>query len=168
MKLSDVQTQPDGRFHSAYRQPPWIMRHVFDPLTRFAVGTLGLDDHNGTRVLEVQGRRSGVWRATPVKLLELNGQRYLVAMYGETQWVKNLRSQRQGRLRLGGQVIDFRAEELTNQDKLAILRVYLKRWWSLVGRLTPITSPDAPDEEIAGAASMYPVFRLDEARAAKE
>ncbi len=161
MKRLDVQTQPTDRVRSAYRQPPWIMRHVFDPLTRFLVGRLGMDDHNGTRVLEVKGRSSGIWRATPVKLLELNGQRYLVAMYGETQWVKNLRSQSQARLRLGRQVIDFRAVELADTEKLPILRAYLKRWWSLVARMTPVTSPDAPDAEIVGVASMYPVFRLE-------
>ena len=49
------------------------MRHLFDPLTLFLVGRLGMDDHNGTRVLEVKGRKSGLWRATPVRLLELDG-----------------------------------------------------------------------------------------------
>jgi hypothetical protein len=38
------------------------MRHVFDPLTCVALGRLGLDDHNGTRALEVKGHISGIWR----------------------------------------------------------------------------------------------------------
>ncbi len=74
----------------AYRRPPWFMLRVGDPLILFLVGRLGLDDHAGTRVLEVKGRTSGVWRATPVKLLDLEGHKYLVALYGETGWVKNL------------------------------------------------------------------------------
>jgi deazaflavin-dependent oxidoreductase (nitroreductase family) len=142
-------------------RPPWIMLHVIDPLALFAVGWLGLDDHAGTRVLEVKGRTSGVWRATLVRLLEMDGRRYLVAMYGETQWVKNLRAQGGGRLRMGGKVTDFRAVELANKDKVPALRAYMKRYWSLVSGMTTVTSPDAPDEEIARAAPMYPLFRLE-------
>ncbi|SRR6266496_1871588 len=146
---------------SVYQQPPWIMLHVFDPLTVFLVGRLGMDDRNGTRVLEVKGRKSGIWRATPVRLLELDGQRYVVAMYGETGWVKNLRVQGNGRLRQGSNVTDFRAVELADKEKVGVLRAYLKRWWSLVAQITTITSPDAPDEEIVKAASLHPVFRLE-------
>ncbi len=145
----------------ARRRPPWIMAHLFDPLTVFMVGRLGLDDRNGTCVVEVKGRVSGAWRATPVKLLELDGQRYLVALYGQTGWVKNLRAQGGGRLRLRGQLNDFRAVEVGDAEKLPVLRAYFKRWWSLVSRMTPVTSPDAPDGEIARAASLYPVFRLE-------
>ena len=144
-----------------YRQPPWIMRHLFDPLTLFLVGSLGLDDHNGTRVIEVKGRSSGVWRSTPVRLLDLDGRRYVIAMYGESNWAKNLRAQGGGRIRMGNHVTDFRAIELIDEDKLPVLRAYLKRWWSLVAKMTIVTSPDAPDEEIAKAASMHPVFRLE-------
>jgi deazaflavin-dependent oxidoreductase (nitroreductase family) len=145
----------------AVRRPPWIMRHVIDPLALFAVGWLGLDDHAGTRVLEVKGRASGVWRATPVRLLEMDGRRYLVAMYGETQWVKNLRAQGGGRFRMGGKITDFQALELSDKDKHPALRAYMKRYWSLVSGMTSVTSPDAPDEEIARAAPMHPVFRLE-------
>jgi len=145
----------------ATRRPPWIMRSVVDPLTLLAVGRLGMDDHNGTRVIEVRGRASGLWRATPVKLLELDGQRYLVAMYGQTGWAKNLRAQGGGRLRLGRAVTPFRAVELSDADKLPVLRAYLKRWWSLVASMTTITSPDASDDDLARAAPQHPVFRLE-------
>lgn len=33
----------------------------------------------GSRVLSVRGRKSGEWRSTPVNLLILDGERYLVA-----------------------------------------------------------------------------------------
>lgn len=145
----------------ADRQPPWIMRHIFDPLTLLLVGKLGMDDHNGTRMLEVRGRKSGLWRATPVRLLELDGQRYLVAMYGETSWVKNLRSLGGGRFRMGSHVEEFRAVELEEEEKLKVLRAYLKRYWSLVAQMTTIASPDASDEEFAKVAVRYPVFKLE-------
>ena len=144
-----------------HRQPPWIMLHLFDPLTLLLVGRLGMDDHNGTRVLEVKGRKSGLWRATPVRLLELDGKRYLVAMYGETSWVKNLRTQGSGRLRMGSRVTEFRAMELAGEEKLTALRAFFKRYWSLVAQMTTITSPDAPDAELAVTALTHPVFRLE-------
>ncbi len=143
-----------------YRQPPWIMRRVVDPLTVLLVGRLGIDDHNGTRVLEVKGRKSGKWHATPVRLVEMNNQRYIIAMYGETNWVKNLRAEGSGRLRMGSHVAEFRAVEFAGAEKLAPLRAYMKRYWSLIAGITTVTSPDAPDEELAKAASMHPVFQL--------
>ncbi len=145
----------------ARRQPPWFMTHLVDPLTILLVGRLGLDDHTGTRVLEVKGRSSGLWRAKPIKLLDLEGHQYLVAMYGETGWVKNLRAQGSGRIRLGSRVMDFRAIELDGADKLHALRAYMKRYWSLVAGMTTVTFPDAPDAEIAAAAPLHPVFRLE-------
>lgn len=144
-----------------HARPAWIMRHVFDPLTLWLVGTLGMDDHNGTRVLAVQGRTTGRWRATPVRLVELDGRRYVVAMYGETSWARNLRARGSGQLRMGHQVIEFHSFPVVGGEQLAVLRAYFKRYWSLVAQLTTVSSPDAPDEELAKAAPNHPVFRLD-------
>jgi hypothetical protein len=145
----------------AYRPPTWIMLHVVNPLTRFSVGRLGLSGTSGVQVLEVKGRKSGVWHALPVRPLELDGRRYLVALQGETQWVRNLRVQGCGRLRLGSHITDFRAVELEDALKLPVLRTYFKRWWSVSAPLTTVTSPDASDEEIARAAPLHPVFLLE-------
>jgi deazaflavin-dependent oxidoreductase (nitroreductase family) len=148
-----------GVAKASYRRLPWIMPHVIDPLTRIAVGRLGVD-HDGVRVLEIKGRTSGVWRATPVRVLDLDGQQYLVAPQGETQWVRNLRVQKRGRLRVGRRVADFQAAELSDQDKVPVLRAYFRRWWSQTARLTTLTAPDAPDAEVMRAAPLHPVFRL--------
>ena len=136
------------------------MRRLVDPLTVLLVGELGLDDHNSTLVIEVRGRATGAWRATPVKLLELDGRHYLVAMYGETGWVRNLRASGAGRIRLGRAVTPFEAIELPEAAKTPVLRAYFQRWWALVARMTTIGSPDAPDEAIAAAAHLHPVFQL--------
>ncbi len=143
----------------AYRPLPWIMPHIIDPLTRFAVGRLGLN-HDGVRVLEIKGRMSGIWRATPVRVLELQGHEYLVAPQGQTQWVRNLRVQRRGRLRVGGRVTEFRAVELSDLDKVPVLRAYFRRWWSQTARLTTLAAPDAPDAEVLRAAPLHPTFRV--------
>src|ERR1700752_4259491 len=84
----------------------------------------------GSRVLAVRGRKSGEWRTTPVNPLRLaDGTRYLVAPRGNTQWVRNLRANGYtGELRIGRKVEPFRAAEIADDDKPAILRAYLKRW----------------------------------------
>ena len=151
-----------------YRRSSWLMRHVVNPITLLAVGRLGLDDHHGTRVLEVQGRVSRRWRATPVRLLDLDGYGYLVAPQGETDWVRNLRASGSGRLRRGSHVTEFRAVEIDGAEKLLALRAYFTRYWSLVARMTVVTSPDVPDNELTRAAPLHPVFRLESERAAAE
>jgi deazaflavin-dependent oxidoreductase (nitroreductase family) len=143
-----------------YRPSSWAILHVVNPLTHLLVGTLGLGN-DGVRMLEVKGRNSGVWRSTPVRLLELDEKQYLVALQGETQWVRNLRAQGDGRLRLGHQVTEFRAAELTDSEKLPVLRAYFRQWWSQSASLTTVSSPEAPDEEFKMAAPRHPVFRVD-------
>ena len=55
----------------------------------------------GSRVLAVRGRTSGEWRTTPVNPLTHDGNRYLVAPRGHTQWVRNMRVAGGGELRVG-------------------------------------------------------------------
>jgi hypothetical protein len=86
-------------------------------------------------------------------LIELDGRRYLVAMYGEIRWVRNLSAQGIERLCLGGAVTDFRAVELAGEDKLAVLPACMRRYWSLVSGMTTVTTPNATYEEIRKAAS---------------
>src|SRR6266568_4552597 len=82
----------------------------------------------GSRVLYVRGRTSGQWRSNPVNLLTVDGQRYLVAPRGHTQWVRNLRAVGGGELRVGRKVERFTAAELADDQKPPILRAYLRRW----------------------------------------
>ena len=72
-----------------YRRPGWFTRNVFNP--RVAVATRAGLSIWGSRILQVRGRTSGQVRETPVNLLTFDGQRYLVAPRGVTEWVRNLR-----------------------------------------------------------------------------
>ena len=118
----------------------------------------------GSRVLYVRGRSSGEWRSTPVNLLTYDGQRYLVAPRGTTQWVRNLRAAGgQGELHLGRRVEPFRATELGDDAKPDVLRAYLKRWKMEIGVFFNGVGPDATDETLRGIAPGYPVFRIEQA-----
>jgi deazaflavin-dependent oxidoreductase (nitroreductase family) len=143
-----------------YRRSSWFILHIGNPLIRFYSGTLGLGGSSGFRILIVKGRKSGKTYSIPIRLLEFDSSRYLVALQGETFWVKNIRAQGGGQLRFGGKSSDFKIEEVPDKDKLPILRAYLKRWWGVSKPLTPISSPDAPDEEFVKAELLHPVFRL--------
>jgi deazaflavin-dependent oxidoreductase (nitroreductase family) len=141
-----------------YQRPGWFTTNVFNRLV--AVSTrLGVSVW-GSRVLEVRGRKSGEWRQTPVNLLRHEGVDYLVSPRGHTQWVRNLRVSGQGRLRVGRRVQAFQAVELTDDEKPALLRAYLKRWKLEVGVFFGGVGPDSSDEELRGIAPDHPVFRL--------
>src|SRR6476660_4785624 len=126
-----------------YVEPGWFTRTVFNPavawLTRAGFSVWG------SRELRVRGRTSGEWRTTPVNLLVFDGERYLVAPRGETQWVRNLRVSGSGELRVGRRVESFQAAEVHDDNKVEILRAYIKRWKAEVGIFFEGVSADAPD-----------------------
>ena len=109
-------------------------------------------------MLEVRGRSSGQPRRTPVNLLTFEGQRYLVAPRGETQWARNLRASGGGRLLVGRRGEGFTAVELEDTEKPPVLRAYLKRWKFEVGAFFDGVGPDSSEQELLAAASKHPVF----------
>jgi deazaflavin-dependent oxidoreductase (nitroreductase family) len=117
----------------------------------------------GSRVLYIKGRKTGEWRSTPVNPLTLDGTRYLVAPRGNTQWVRNLRAVGTGELRIGRKVEPFRATELADDDKPAILRSYLKKWKWEVGVFFDGVDAKAPQEKLREIAPGYPIFRIEPA-----
>ena len=144
---------------SRYVDPGWFTRHVFNPL--IAVLTRRGLSVWGSRELRVRGRKSGEWRAVPVNLLTHEGQRYLVAPRGQTQWVRNLRVANEGELRVGRRVEPFHATELSDADKPPILRAYLKRWKAEVGMFFGGVSADSPEEELRRISPDHPIFRIE-------
>ncbi len=112
-----------------------------------------------THILTVRGRRSGRRYSTPVQLLlDDEGRPWLVAPYGEREWVKNARAAGEVELTRAMRTTRYRIEEVRGQEAAPILRQYL--------RSTPIVKPyfdldaDAPLEAFATEAGRHPVFRL--------
>lgn len=115
----------------------------------------------GSRQLSVRGRKSGEWRSTPVNVLTLNGERYLVAPRGHTQWVRNIRVTPEAELRVGRRVETVRAEELADADKPEIIRAYLKKWaWEVGAFFGDDVKADSPTETLHQVAPGFPVFKL--------
>lgn len=141
-----------------YLAPDWFTSHVFNPLVA-GLTKVGISV-KGSRVLEVRGRTSGELRSTPVNLLTVGGERYLVAPRGETQWVRNVRAAGTGTLRVGRRVEAFDAVELADDAKPEILRAYLRAWAWEVGKFFDGLTKDSPDADVAAAAPGFPVFRV--------
>jgi deazaflavin-dependent oxidoreductase (nitroreductase family) len=141
-----------------FQRPGWFTKNVFNRLVA-ALTRMGISVA-GSRVLEVPGRKSGEPRRTPVNLLTLDDQRYLVAPRGHTQWVRNLRASGSGRLLLGRRAEAFTAVEVEDADKPGILRAYLKRWKWEVGAFFGGVGPDSDDGELQRIAPDHPIFRI--------
>ena len=141
-----------------YRAPGWFTRNVLNRavafLTRHGVSIVG------SRVLAVRGRTSGAWRTTPVNLLNHQGRRYLVSPRGEGQWVRNLRAAGTGEMRVGRRTEAFRGRELSDEEKVPVLRAYLKRWKFEVGMFFDGVGPDSSDAEIDAIAGRHPAFEV--------
>jgi deazaflavin-dependent oxidoreductase (nitroreductase family) len=114
----------------------------------------------GSRVLYVRGRKSGELRSNPVNLLIFEGEKYLVAPRGVTQWVRNLRVAGEGQLRVGRRVEHFKPVELNDDEKPALLRAYLKRWKWEVGMFFDGVDAKAPEDKLREIAPGYPIFRI--------
>lgn len=156
-----------ARSRDGYRPPPdWYrwLNHRLGP-----AGTmLGLSPPD-VITLEVPGRRSGVIRRTVMVRAVCNGSHYVVALAGESQWVRNVRA-------AGGQVVIGRRQrraarlvEVPSQQRAPVIQAYLLRWGRHAGSRAMARearyyfgiSPGAPLEEIQAIAEHYPVFRIE-------
>lgn len=141
-----------------YLPPDRLTRRVFNPLIG-ALTKLGLGVR-GARLLAVPGRVSGEIQTTPVNVLSLDGERYLVAPRGVTDWVRNVRAAGGAELRVGRRREQVALVELSDAAKPPVLRAYIRVWRSEVGKFFDGITDDATDEQLLEIAGGYPAFRL--------
>jgi len=143
-----------GPVPASYRNRP--LRRLLNVLVK-PLARLGLAGKR-THVLTVVGRKSGKRYSTPVSLVFLDGERWLVAPYGEREWVKNARAAGWVELTRARKTERVRVEEVEPDQAAPVLRAYL--------RSTPVTTPffeskrTAPLEKFAAEAQRHPVFRI--------
>jgi len=120
-------------------------------------------------VLEVPGRKSGAIRRVTLVRVDWNAASYLVALAGESEWVRNVRAAR-GVVRVGTRRrLPAVLVEIPEEERPPIIRAYLLR----AGR-RPETrasvrearayfglAPDPSLEQIGAITGYYPVFRID-------
>jgi deazaflavin-dependent oxidoreductase (nitroreductase family) len=109
-------------------------------------------------LLTVPGRKTGLPRTKPVALVEERGQKWLVAPYGEVNWVLNARAAGKVIITRGGYSEEFSISELKLKERASVLKQYIT--------LFPITRPyfDArpsdPVERFIPEAQWRPVFQM--------
>jgi deazaflavin-dependent oxidoreductase (nitroreductase family) len=137
-----------------YRPSTW--RRLLNQLVR-ALLWVGLGPRR-TYLLTVRGRRSGRSYSTPVTLVEEGGRRWLVAPYGEVNWVRNARAARRVTLSRGRHAETVAIAELGPEESAPVLKRYLTE--------VPITRPyfevrpDSPLDAFRAEAPQHPVFHL--------
>ncbi|HWQ24707.1 MAG TPA: nitroreductase family deazaflavin-dependent oxidoreductase [Gaiellaceae bacterium] len=129
-----------------------LINLVVRPLAR-----LGLTGPR-THLLTVPGRRTGKLWSTPVSIVRDGGERYLVAPYGDRNWVRNARAAGWVELRRGRRRERLAVEELAPAEAVPVLRRYYE-----LGRVTRpffgVTLESSAEEWLA-EAPRHPVFRL--------
>ena len=75
--------------------------------------------------------------------------------------MRNIRAAGGGELVLGGRVQPFKAVEMSDEEKIPILRAYLKRWKVEVGVFFQGVDADSPEQELRRIAPDHPVFRIE-------
>lgn len=165
---------PEGFFRpveyaarTSYRRPPGFYRRL--QAVAPVLSALGLTPRYVVR-LEVPGRRTGLIRSSFMVLVAFGGQRYVVALAGESEWVRNVRAaDGHAVLRHDGQRYAAHLTEVPIAERAEVIRAYVHRP-SPRGRPMVRTGearhyfgiePDATPSEIAAMASNYPVFRVD-------
>jgi deazaflavin-dependent oxidoreductase (nitroreductase family) len=142
-----------------YQRPDWFTRNVMNRVLNLLM-RLGISVW-GARVLEHRGRRSGKLHHTPVNLLTVDHHEYLVAARGDTEWVRNVRAAEGHLVLILGRRRQIRnALEIPADERIDILRTYLRRWKFEVGMFFEGVGPDSTDEEFAAIADRHPVFVL--------
>lgn len=131
-------------------------RRAVNALVR-PLASLGLTGPR-TYLLTVPGRKTGKAWSTPVSIVRLGEQRWLVAPYGARNWVLNARAAGHVELRRGRRRERVAVRELPAEEAVPVLREYYRR-----GRVTrPFfdATLHSSDEEWLAEAPRHPVFAL--------
>ena len=112
----------------------------------------------GTYLLSVPGRKSGKIHTVPIRLIEQDGQRWLVAPYGPVNWVLNARAAGQVTLSPGRTSETVTIVELNPKESAPVLKEYLKQAPAVKPYFD--VTPASPLEAFEAEAPRHPVFRV--------
>ncbi|MEZ4520730.1 MAG: nitroreductase/quinone reductase family protein [Thermomicrobiales bacterium] len=149
---------------TAYRPPPalyqrfqWLARPIF---------RLGLNP-DSTTLLEVKGRASGKTRRVALVMVSHDDQHYVVALAGESEWVRNVRAADGEAVLRRRTTLPVKLIELPVEERPPVIAAYLHRdgreGSPAAGREARYyfgLEPDPSLDNIADIAGHYPVFRV--------
>lgn len=121
------------------------------------LSTLGLGA-SYRHILTVAGRKTGRLYSTPVDVIELDGNRFLVVGYGPAGWVRNARAAGEVTLSRLRSSARFGVVETDRREAIPVLRKYIAE--IRVTRAYFDAAPNSPDEAIAAELERHPALRL--------
>jgi deazaflavin-dependent oxidoreductase (nitroreductase family) len=135
----------------------------FNPIARRILQRGALLGPNA--LITIRGRKSGVPRTTPVALVEIDGKRWVIGTFGETNWVRNLRSAGEATLTVGRRHEEVTAVELDVPARTAFFRdivgPYTRKMPAGIGRLLlRVLGATEILDDPGAAAEHRPVFEL--------
>jgi deazaflavin-dependent oxidoreductase (nitroreductase family) len=115
------------------------------------------------QLLTHRGRKSGKLYTTPVALVQKDGKRWLVAAFGEVNWVKNIRTAGSAQLGSGKHAETVQFVELNASEAAPVLQQFLKSY-RFVPFIPPYfeVTPESSLAEFEHEAIHHPVFRVVE------
>src|SRR5215207_7970357 len=159
MNPQDYSHRTDYRPPAAwYRRLNWLGV----PLT-----SLGLAPRDAV-TLEVRGRKSGELRRIPILLTHYQGADYLVALAGESHWVRNVRAADGRAVIRRREAKPVRLDELPVAYRPEIIAEYLRaklersdaKATATMARYYFGLGPTPSIDDIQAIADYYPVFRI--------
>jgi deazaflavin-dependent oxidoreductase (nitroreductase family) len=124
----------------------------FRTLTKLGLGA------SYRQILTVPGRKTGRPHSTPVDVIEVDGDCWLVAGYGPSSWVLNTRAHGAVTLSRGSHSETYKVEEVGAEAAIPVLRQYIAE--IRVTRPYFDATPSSSDEAVAAELSRHAVFRL--------
>jgi deazaflavin-dependent oxidoreductase (nitroreductase family) len=144
---------------------------VLNPITTTMM-RLGIRPDPRMALLTIRGRKTSRERTVPMGVFDRDGHRYLVAVFGEVNWVLNLRATGAATITQGKRKTTYAAEQVYGEEAALVLRDCLAGYLP-----SPLAEPmlrqriavtaDAPLEVLAMEARRTPVFRLTEMHAVR-
>ncbi len=113
-------------------------------------------------LLTVPGRKTGKLYTVPVVLVENGNKRWLVAPYGEVDWVKNARASGKVKVFRGKHSKDLSIREITPKEAAPVLKRYLKE--NPIMKQYFDAQADSAVEEFVDEARTRPIFELTAAK----
>lgn len=117
----------------------------------------------------MRGRKSGKLRRIPILRTRYQGEDYLVALAGESQWVRTVRAADGQAVIRRGKSRRVRLEELPRADRPEVIAQYLRagrerggaKAYAKQARYYFGLDPDASLDDIRTIVDYYPVFRIN-------
>jgi deazaflavin-dependent oxidoreductase (nitroreductase family) len=129
-----------------------IINWWFRALTKLGLGA------SYREILTVPGRKTGRPHSTPVDVIEVGGDRWLVAGYGPANWVLNTRAHGEVTLRRGRHSETYKVEGVGAAEAIPVLRKYIAE--IRVTRSYFDATSSSSDAAVAAELPRHPVFRL--------